>query len=214
MPIFTNKEENLLVQQSNEIGEIAKALSKAQSECHAATKDKNNPFFKSRYATLEEIIAVLKKPLADNGLSITQFTDFEENSTWLETQISHSSGQWMRGRYLLNPTDNKPQTTGSAITYAKRYALQAAMLVPSEDDDGNAAQAAPQKQEPKPAKKEKASVNDIESIRANIHSTVLAKKIPGEKIKALIAFRFAPKTKLAELDIKECATLLSEIQNA
>jgi hypothetical protein len=68
---------------------------------------------------------------------------------------------------------------------------------------------------PKPAKKEKASVvNDIESIRANIHSTVLARKIPGEKIKALIAFRFAPKTKLAELDIKECATLLSEIQNA
>lgn len=57
------------------------------------------------------------------------------------------------------------------------------------------------------------STADIESIRANIHSTVLAKKIPGAKIKAMIAFRFAPKTKLAELDIKECATLLEEINN-
>ncbi len=136
------------MQQSESIAEIAQAICKAQAECEAATKDASNPFFKSKYATLEEIIAVLKKPLANNGLCINQFTDFNEDCSWLTTQISHSSGQWMRGRYLLTPTDNKPQSVGSSLSYAKRYALQAVMLVPSEDDDGNAAQSATQARKP------------------------------------------------------------------
>ena len=128
------------MQQSNTIAEISKALSKAQGECSAATKDAANPFFKSKYADLGEIISVLKKPLTNNGLSIVQMTDFDNSGVWITTQINHASGEWINGKYPVNPTDGKPQSLGSAITYAKRYALQAAMLVPSEDDDGNYAQ--------------------------------------------------------------------------
>ena len=214
------------MKQSDSINELALALSKAQGECHAATKDKANPFFKSKYATLEEIIAVLKEPLKNNGLAITQMTDFEDENLFLETQISHSSGQWIRGRYLVSPVDNKPQSLGSAITYSKRYALQAAMLVPSEDDDGNEAQkAAPAKKvketgsaiaaekpvERNPYTPAPPMIADLEALKVAIHNRVGARKIPAAHVKQLITLMFAPKKTLNELDLVQATKLYDKL---
>jgi len=59
---------------------------------------------------------------------------------FVATTIMHESGESMTGRTPVLTKDNTdPQKMGSGITYAKRYGLQAAFGLPSEDDDGNAA---------------------------------------------------------------------------
>jgi len=124
---------------SDSIKEIATALNKAQSEMSGAQKKSANPFFKSKYANLEEIITCIKTPFADNGLSYMQFPIAEDGRAGVETIIMHTSGEWISNVLLLKCSKNDPQGMGSAITYARRYSLQSAAGVPSEDDDGNSA---------------------------------------------------------------------------
>ena len=57
----------------------------------------------------------------------------------VETVIMHSSGEWISGEFMLKCSKNDPQGMGSAITYAKRYALKALGLMPDLDDDAEAA---------------------------------------------------------------------------
>lgn len=137
------------MQQSDSINEIAAALSKAQAEIEGAKKDAKNPFFKSSYADLSSVIAAIKEPLAKHGLSVVQLTGIGVSGhATLYTQISHTSGQWMRGEIPLNAKDPlDPQKMGSVITYFRRYALQAALCVSAEDDDGDSA-SAPKQQKP------------------------------------------------------------------
>lgn len=138
--------------QSESINELASALAKAQAEIKHAGKTADNPFFKSKYADLPAVIDVAKEHLAANGLSVSQPTDIDEaGKVVLITQLNHSSGQWLRGYYPVNPVKNDPQGYGSALTYARRYAFSAMVGVAAtgEDDDGNAASGnvAPAKQE-------------------------------------------------------------------
>ena len=130
-----------MTNKSQTIGELAKALAKAQGEIKSALKDATNPFFKSNYADLPAIVKSCKAELAANGIAYIQTTDFSELETWLETILVHSSGEWISGRYPVRPVKNDPQGMGSAITYARRYSLAAMVGVVSEneDDDGNAA---------------------------------------------------------------------------
>ena len=133
---------------SDNIAELAKALSKAQADMSGAKKSSNNPFFKSKYADLKEVIECVKEPFADNGLSFVQFPISNDGFAGVETVIMHSSGEWISNEYMLKVSKNDPQGIGSAITYARRYALQAACGVPSEDDDGESAMG----RSPKPKK--------------------------------------------------------------
>ena len=124
---------------SENISELAKALSKAQAEMSGAKKNSNNPFFTSKYADLKEVIECVKEPFANNGLSFVQFPISNDGFAGVETVIMHSSGEWISNEYMLKVSKNDPQGMGSAITYARRYALQAACGVPSEDDDAESA---------------------------------------------------------------------------
>jgi len=136
------------MKKSDNIAELAKALSKAQADMSGAKKSSNNPFFKSKYADLKEVIECVKEPFADNGLSFVQFPISNDGFAGVETVIMHSSGEWISNEYMLKVSKNDPQGIGSAITYARRYALQAACGVPSEDDDGESAMG----RSPKPKK--------------------------------------------------------------
>lgn len=129
--------------QSSEIGLLAEALAKAQGKMTGALKDANNPFFKSRYADLASVWDAVRKPLSDNGLAVIQTTADSGFSPVVKiiTILAHSSGQWIRGELLVNPGKNDAQAMGSAITYGRRYALQAIAGVAPEDDDGNLASA-------------------------------------------------------------------------
>jgi hypothetical protein len=127
--------------QSEQIGDLISALSKAQSEIDSASFDKVNPHFKSRYASYESIREVCRVPLSKNALAITHHLDMAEGKRILVTQLSHASGQWMRSFVTMPQEKETPQSMGSAITYSKRYALSAFLAIGSdEDDDGEEAE--------------------------------------------------------------------------
>ena len=120
-------------------------MNKAQAAMSGAKKSAANPFFKSKYSNLEEVIRAIKEPFADNGLSYMQFTMTEGDFAGCDTIVMHESGEWISGPTMIKCSKLDAQGQGSAITYAKRYALQGIAGIPSEDDDGNAASQAPKK---------------------------------------------------------------------
>lgn len=126
--------------QSEQINEIAKALSMAQSEMKSAKKDAKNPFFKSDYATLESVSEACLPALNKQAIAVTQLTNVSQDGlTQLITLLIHSSGQWISSTYPVHPTKNDPQALGSALTYARRYSLAAIAGVVTSDDDGESA---------------------------------------------------------------------------
>ena len=120
---------------SESIKELCTALIVAKAEFNPIKKTALNPFFKSKYATLEMVIEATDPALCKSGLSIIQLVNGEN----LETVLIHTSGEWIASETALKAVKQDPQAQGSAITYARRYALSAILGVASEeDDDGNA----------------------------------------------------------------------------
>lgn len=134
---------------SESISALMPALIKAQSAFAPAVKAKVNPHFKSKYVPLDAVIDAIAQPLRDNGIAIVQQTDIEDARTVLITRLVHESGEWIAGKYPVHPVKADPQGEGSALTYARRYALMAIAGIAPEDDDGNAAVKATQAQAPK-----------------------------------------------------------------
>lgn len=124
---------------SESINEIASALAKAQSEMGGAVKDSANPFFKSKYADLSSVWEACRGPLTKNGLAVIQSPSADGLRVSVDTLLTHTSGQWMRGVVSVNAKEDSPQAVGSAITYLRRYALQSFAGVAPEDDDAEAA---------------------------------------------------------------------------
>jgi hypothetical protein len=125
--------------QSEQIAELAVALAKAQSENGIVIKDANNPYFKSKYATLAAVWESVRASLTKNGLSVVQMPSSDERGYYVETMLLHASGQWLKNRTYMRPVKDDPQGIGSLISYARRYALQAMTMVCPEDDDGEQA---------------------------------------------------------------------------
>jgi len=120
-----------------EIGKLALALSKAQGAITGALKDSTNPFFKSNYADLGNVLAACRGPLSKNELAVIQTTEPSDTSVVVVTTLVHSSGQWIRGRLQMRPTKPDPQGIGSALTYCRRYSYAAIVGVAQIDDDAN-----------------------------------------------------------------------------
>jgi hypothetical protein len=121
---------------------LSAAMAKAFAEIEAATKSANNPHFKSKYADLTAIIEAVRPALINHGLFFTQHCHPSEDGVCVETVLGHESGEERSLGKLFVPANKKDaQGFGSALTYARRYALQTAFCVPTEDDDGNAAAA-------------------------------------------------------------------------
>jgi hypothetical protein len=127
------------MRQSETIGKLALALSKAQGKLSGAAKSSDNPFFKSKYADLHECIEAAKDALTANELAVVQTTDTEQGvGIWVYTTLVHSSGEWVQGKILMNPKKDDDQSTGSSITYGRRYGYAAIVGLAQKDDDGNA----------------------------------------------------------------------------
>jgi hypothetical protein len=116
------------------------AMAMAFAEIEAATKSADNPFFKSKYADLGSIIGTVKPALVRHGLFFTQCCHPSESGVIVETVLHHAGGESMSlGQLYVPANKHDAQGFGSAQTYARRYALQTAFGVPTEDDDGNLA---------------------------------------------------------------------------
>lgn len=125
---------------SESIQELAKALLAAQAEFSAVPKGSDNPFFKSKYAALPDVVKHTTPVLAKHGLGVSQFVDNVNGEDALTTYLIHSSGEFISHSMILHLVKDDPQAQGSAITYARRYSYMACLgLVADEDDDGNAA---------------------------------------------------------------------------
>ena len=183
---------------SESIAELAKALSKAQSEMSGAKKSAKNPFFKSTYANLEEIIHCVKEPFADNGLSFSQFPVSADGMAGVETIIMHESGEWISNSFMLKCAKNDPQGMGSAITYARRYGLQAAVGVPSEDDDGEGAMA--RKATPKQTKEEAIGLLEAATTLKELSSAWTSVSVDMKKNVDVIGLKDTRKSELQPTD--------------
>lgn len=183
--------------------ELFSALAKAQLEIRPAAFDKKNPIFNSKYATLASVWDACREPLSKNGLAIVQFVLNEGDEVFVSTTLGHSSGQWVasRLRLILLPSKTKDgrempvsmQTIGSAITYARRYALSAMVgVVSDEDDDGNIGSTPPPRPLPprQPAPAPRSNPKDATPAtvdqRSAIDQLMVARGVTQDQIEYLI----------------------------
>lgn len=162
--------------------ELCKAMSEAFPEIRKAVFDKENPHFKSKYATLGSVIDAIKPALAPRGLWFVQTIHNTPGCASVETIIMHTSGESLSCGVTAVPIVGKldAQAYGSALSYAKRYSLSSAFgVVAEEDDDGNAA-SSPEK---KPSSKSMVSEEvDFKAPLGDREIEILAKKVAQDLI--------------------------------
>lgn len=145
------------MKKSESIIEIAKALQQFQAEIKNPYNDATNPFYKSKYATLPDILDLVRPVLTKHGLSVIQDVETVNDKIKVSTLLIHISGEWIEQTGLAVSLD-KPtaQGAGSAITYARRYMLSALCAISgtNDDDDGNAAEIKDKEQNKEPKAKE------------------------------------------------------------
>jgi hypothetical protein len=145
----------------NDTKDLAAALVAFQGDLEPVEKDSTNPFFKSKYASLQSVMSAIQPLLKKHKLAVSQFvSSSNDGSSALRTILMHESGQSIEDKMpLLLPVEHDedkwdkdaqqlvtkrivptPQDQGSAITYARRYSLMAVLgVVADEDDDANKA---------------------------------------------------------------------------
>lgn len=125
---------------SPSITKIATALLLAQKEIGSAKKGATNPFYKMKYSDLGSVMEACKEAFNNHGISVIQPIITNEVGTFVMTTLLHESGEYISSSMKVScKSPENPQEMGSAITYAKRYSLQALAFIPSEDDDGELA---------------------------------------------------------------------------
>lgn len=168
---------------SEEIKDIAVAMSKFQAMLKPAIKDSQNPHFKSNYSDLTSVMEAIREPLGLTGLTVWQDAITEEMCVSVTTRVVHNTGQWIEfGPFSVPFGRRDAHAIGSACSYAKRYALCASLGVVSDDDnnadddDGNAAVA-------KPASKPKSNppVDFITKVQADELEFILKDCSPAKK---------------------------------
>lgn len=124
---------------STELDQLFSALSVAQGEYETIGCNRENPYFKVRFADLDSILSAVRPALKRNKLTFLQQVRInEEGMTILHSILGHASGQWIESRNRIIPTKNDPQTFGSTLSYLKRYAavsLLGVTISQDKDDD-------------------------------------------------------------------------------
>ncbi|RAI79698.1 single-stranded DNA-binding protein [Macrococcoides goetzii] len=156
---------------SESIVEISKALAEFQEKVKQPLKDANNPFFKSKYVPLENVVESITEIAPRLGLSFTQWALNDTNGRiGVATMLMHSSGEYIEFDPVFMKADKETaQGAGALITYLKRYSLSAVFGITSDqDDDGNAAS----------GNKKLATAQEVGQLKANIMK--FAKQNNGE----------------------------------
>ena len=148
---------------SESLKNFAAAMCSFQGEVKNPPKSADNPFFKSKYTTLDVLIDTAKPLLQKNGLSYLQSCSGDGSNIIVTTLLMHNSGEWIESDPLTLKADKATaQGAGSAITYGRRYALAAALgLASDEDDDGNGAE---------PPKKSQNAPKDNKTVSNDNHA--------------------------------------------
>lgn len=174
----------MTIRTSETIINLSKALVETQKELKQPLKDAKNPFFKSEYVPLENVAEAITESATKHGLAFSQYaTTTETGNVSVGTIVFHESGEFIEfPPLILKPENTKPQSIGSAITYAKRYSLSAVFGITSDkDDDGNKANGngEPQKQQQK--RNQKQAQNDESDVHAIVEKYVQQLAVLGVK---------------------------------
>ena len=125
---------------SESIATIAPALVAAQAAMSFAAKDAVNGHLKNKYADLSSVIEAVKPALNAQGIFFTQTgSPSDDGKLHMTTRLLHSSGEWIQDTLVMPLQKADPQGYGSAMTYARRYALAAITGLYQDDDDGQKA---------------------------------------------------------------------------
>ena len=123
---------------SEQINELATALSAAQGEMKHAPTLNENPFYKSKYADLATVIDTAKPILEKHGLSVSQMVGGDNGEIAVTTILIHASGQFLGDTVSFHPDKPDIQKAGAIVTYLRRYSYSAICGMASEEDtDGN-----------------------------------------------------------------------------
>lgn len=127
---------------SETITELSKALTEFSAEIKDPRREASNPHFKSKYVSLDALVATIRPCLAKHGLSLMQSGGGDGQVITVTTRIQHISGEWIESDPLPLKADKlTPQGAGSAMTYGRRYSLSAMLNLAwdDNDDDGEVA---------------------------------------------------------------------------
>lgn len=183
------------------LGALAKALAAAQGELVDAKKDGTNPHFKNKYATLSSVRAAITPVFSKHGLAVSQLNEpHGDAGVCVVTMLMHESGEWISSSLFVPVSKKDAQGFGSALSYARRYALAAIANIASDDDD-DAEQAvkpgkAPPAAESKPAPQAKSDI-DVAVLEKGLKDATDAETMA----KAILAVGRV-KEKLAKKDLE------------
>jgi hypothetical protein len=137
----------LPMRMSDEINEIAAALSACQGELHNPTANVQSGA-SYKYAGLDQILDVVRPLRKKYGLSMFQTPEIHGDKTILASMLMHKSGQYLTGLIEITGEDTRgkssDQAMGSSISYMRKYCELAAMgLFPQGEDKDGSSSAAP-----------------------------------------------------------------------
>ena len=131
---------------SESVAAIATALAKAQTELSNPVKAMVGTVYNSRsdrpqnfrYASLSSGLDIVRKTLGGQQIAVAQTTNIDRagGTVNLTTILLHTSGEWISSDWpicRLSET-SAPRRMGSALTYARRYALFSMVGIAGEDD--------------------------------------------------------------------------------
>ena len=194
------------MRKSESISELSKALAKFQEEVKQPLKDKNNPFFKSKYVPLENVVEAITDVAPKNGVSFVQWALNDENGrVGVATMLMHESGEWIEFDAVHMKADKETaQGAGALITYLKRYSLSAVFGITSDqDDDGNGASG---NKAPKSATQAEIGNLKKEIIAFSKLMTEQGKDVKPEQVEQTL--NITDYTKLNSEDVKEAVNKL------
>ena len=182
---------------SETIVKLAEALAKFQAEVKNPPNTKVNPYYKSKYAPLDEVLNTVRPVLGKYGLSFFQNQVTDDNGrVGVITLLMHSSGEFLESDAIYaTPEKNTPQGLGSVSTYLRRYQLSSVLGIASEDDDdGNADEPQPKEDgkkanktsnaqpQAKPEDRLAQAIKSIEELTTSLQNAGVDKKLIADAI--------------------------------
>lgn len=205
------------MEHSVSLGALAKALAAAQAKLEDAKKDKTNPHFNSRYATLSSVRAAMSEVLPQHGLAVVQgFEPHGDAGVCIVTTLMHESGEWIRSALYIPVAKKDAQGFGSAVSYGRRYSLAAIVgIATDDDDDGNTASKPPVRKAADPVAPKSAFGNGelasvMESYASDIERAGDTKALMGVYTKVVADMRLAPDAR--EFITQKCSSRRKQIE--
>lgn len=194
---------------------LAGALLEAQKQMGSALKGSSNPFYKSKYADLNSIREAVIPVLNAVGISVLQPMIHVDGRNFVKTTLLHESGtEYSSLTEIICAKPNDPQAQGSAISYARRYGLQALPCVGAEDDDGEGAMDREEVTNPAAAKVRTRILNYKDDAIAKAQVAVAKKTVTKtELLKQLAAKSDSITDAVNELSLGELAKFLTFIES-